>query len=83
MSGKKYDRTVFQSLSMISQFGITMLVPVCICSFLGYCIDQKFGTSFWMIVFFFVGALGGFRGVYSLARGIYKNDRNRKDDTKK
>ena len=70
---KKYDRTVFRALAMISQFGITMLVPIFMCSFLGIWLDKKLGTSYIMIILFFVGALAGFRNVYYLARKVYKD----------
>ena len=70
---KKYDRTVFRALAMISQFGITMLVPIFLCSFLGIWLDQKLGTSYIMIILFFVGALAGFRNIYSLAKKVYKD----------
>ena len=42
---------------MIGQFGINMLVPVFICSFLGIFLDQKLGTNFLVIILFFVGAV--------------------------
>ena len=70
---KKYDRTVFRALAMISQFGITMLVPIFLCSFLGIWLDQKLGTSYIVIILFFVGALAGFRNIYSLAKKVYKD----------
>ena len=61
---------VVRSLSMISQFTINMLVPICMCSYVGYLLDQKFGTWFWFIILFFVGALAGGRNVYLLAQKI-------------
>lgn len=68
---KKYDKSVYLSLTIISQFGISMLVPIFICTFLGIWLDQKCGTSFLIIFLFFVGALAGFRNVYVLAKRIY------------
>jgi F0F1-type ATP synthase assembly protein I len=56
---------------MISQFAINILVPVFLCSFAGYWLDEKLGTSFLFIVFFFIGALAGGRNVFILARKIY------------
>ncbi len=58
-------------MSLITQFGINMLVPIFLCSFAGIYIDRKFGTSYWMIILFFVGALAGARNIYLLARRIY------------
>lgn len=55
---------------MISQFSIHILVPVCICSYIGYKLDEKFGTGFWFIILFFAGALAGGRNVYLLAAKI-------------
>ena len=68
----KYNRNVYQALMMISQFGINMLVPIFICSFAGIFLDWKFGTSFWTVILFFVGALAGFTNVYRFAKKIYE-----------
>ncbi len=68
----KYHRTVYNSLALITQFSINMLVPIFLCCFLGLWIYKKFGTPVWFIVLFFVGALAGFRNVYVLAKRIYE-----------
>lgn len=68
----KYNRNVYQALTMIMQFGINMLVPIFLCSFAGMYLDRKFGTSFWMILLFFVGTLAGFTNVFRFARKIYE-----------
>lgn len=75
----KKQSLVMRSLTTISQFGINMVVPIGMCSFAGYFLDKWLGTSFFIIVLFFVGALAGFRNVYILARKIYEND-SRKDN---
>lgn len=75
---KKYDKSVYRSLALITQFGINMLVPIFLCSFLGIWLDEKCGTSYLAIVFFFVGALAGFRNIYIQAKRIY--DDKGKDD---
>ena len=68
---RKYDKSVYSSLVLITQFGINMLVPVFLCFFAGYWIDTKFGTSWWTIILFFVGALAGFRNIYIMAKKVY------------
>lgn len=68
---KKYHRTVYQSLALISQFGITMLVPIFLCAFIGWFLDEKLQTSYLFILFFFIGALAGFRNIYILSKKIY------------
>ncbi|MBR3601327.1 MAG: AtpZ/AtpI family protein [Lachnospiraceae bacterium] len=57
-------------LSMISQFTIHMLVPICMCSYVGYLLDKKWNTDLMFILFFFIGALAGGRNVYRLAQKI-------------
>lgn len=68
----KYSRNVYHALMMISQFGINMLVPIFMCSFIGIIIDRKFGTSFWVVVLFFAGAAAGARNVFRFAKKIYE-----------
>jgi F0F1-type ATP synthase assembly protein I len=53
-----------------------MLVPIFLCAFIGLFIDRKFGTSFWFVVLFFVGALAGFKNIYILAKKIYDTDKD-------
>ena len=80
----KYNKNVYRALIMISQFGINMLVPIFICSFAGMFLDWKFGTSFWMVVLFFVGALAGFTNVFRFAKKIYDTPaQTRRRGTKK
>lgn len=67
----KYDKSVFRALSLITQFTINMLVPIFACAFLGMYIDKKAGTSFWVVILFFTGALAGFRNIYIFAKKVF------------
>ena len=78
MAKHPYNRTVWQSLALISQFGIMMLVPIGMMFALGYWLDEKRGTNFFTIVLFVVGVLAGFGNIFRLARRIYQQE-NRKD----
>lgn len=78
---KKYKKSVYQSLAVISQFGINMLVPIFLCSFAGMFLDKKLGTAFWFVLLFFAGALAGFRNIFILARKIYEGDSKDEDKT--
>ena len=68
---KNYDRSVSQSFTMVLQFGIQMLVPICMMSALGIYLDRRFDTSYWMVILFFVGAIAGGQNVFRLARRVY------------
>ena len=73
----KYHKSVYQSLAMITQFGITMLVPIFLCSFLGWYLDQWLQTSWLFVALFFIGALAGCRNIFILSKKIFET----KDDS--
>lgn len=78
---KKDQRSTMRTLTLISQVGISMLVPIFLCFFAGLFIDKKLGTNFIMIIGFFVGAVSGFRNAYVLVmRTMKNNDRDDDDD---
>lgn len=74
-AGKKKDSNnmseVFRVLTCVTQFGISMLVPIAMCFFGGLWLDKVLGTSFIAIVLFFVGAIAGARNVYVLAKKFF------------
>lgn len=70
----KFNRSVYQALTMIGQFGINMLVPVFVCSFLGIFLDKKLGTNFLVVILFFVGAVAGGYNVYRFSRQIFARE---------
>lgn len=76
MRNRNNPKKVMRSLTLITQFGINMIVPIFLCSFGGMYLDRWLGTSFCMVLLFFAGALAGFRNIYIMAINIYKE----KDD---
>ena len=73
-----YDRSVYRSLAMITQFGINILVPIVLCGGAGMYLDKLLGTSFLSVILFFVGALAGFRNIYIFAMRTAGDDSGRK-----
>ena len=59
MAKHSFNKTVWQCLTLISQFGIMMLVPTGMMFALGYWLDGRLGTQFFAVVLFFVGVLAG------------------------
>ena len=58
----KNQKKVFQSLTLILQFGLNMIVPIVLCMMFGIWIT---------IPFFVIGALAGFTNIYKMAKKIY------------
>ena len=63
----KYKKSMYTTFALISQLGISMLVPIFLCTFIGVKIDERFETSF-TIPLIILGILAGARNVYVLAR---------------
>ena len=70
-NNKGYDKSVYRSFVLVMQFGINMLVPICMMSALGIYLDDRLGTSYIMIILFFVGAIAGGQNVYRLAKKFF------------
>ena len=77
---KGSSRSNIRILAYISQFAINMLVPIFLCSAVGYYVDKHFGTNWVFIVMFFVGAVAGARNIYILAKREYSDDRGNEED---
>lgn len=75
----KYKKSVYQSLVLITQFGINMLVPILLCTGLGILIERKTGHIVFIIPLFILGALAGFRNCYIAAKKIYESDDKKHD----
>lgn len=67
----KYNKSVYRALTLITQFGINMLVPVFLCTFAGIYIGRKVSAEWIVIPLFLIGALAGFRNIFIMAKRIY------------
>lgn len=72
-------REVQRALVMVMQFGINMLVPVCMMSAIGIWLDNKLGTSFLTIILFVIGALAGGQNIYRMAKSVCAEDASDKE----
>ena len=63
-----------KALTLVTQLGISMFVPIFLCLFIGLWLDKTFGTSpVFLLLFILIGIYSGFRGVYNLTRSFFKN----------
>lgn len=63
----KNKNVVFRTFALISQLGISMIVPVILCTVAGVYLDDKFSISV-TIPLIIVGILAGARNAYVLVR---------------
>lgn len=66
------NRKIARTFTLVMQFGINMLVPIFLCFFAGLMLDRWLGTSYLVIIFFFIGAIAGFRNVYVFSTKMEK-----------
>jgi F0F1-type ATP synthase assembly protein I len=65
MSKKKEIFDVVSLLSLVTQLGLMMVIPILGCTLLGKYIDDKFNTTpIFLIILLILGVGGAFSGVY-------------------
>lgn len=67
-------KKTFQTFTLITQIGLVMIVSIGMMSALGIWLDRKLGTSFIMVILFFVGALAGVQGAYRMVKQIFREE---------
>lgn len=72
---KKERNEVLDMLILIFQIGITMLVPIFMCTLAGTWIGERFHMKWIAVVAFFVGAAAGFQNVYRLVKRYLKEEK--------
>ena len=80
---KKKKNDVVKSASMVTQFGINMMVPICMCVALGVWIGDKYDMDWIVIPLFFMGALAGYTNIFKSAKQFMKKDTKKEQDVKK
>ena len=66
-----YKRSVYRTLTLVSQLGLSIVVPVLLCTFLGTWLEDKTGLPLF-IPLIILGVLAGLRNAYILA--IHANE---------
>lgn len=73
---KKESNEVANTLVLIVQIGVTMLVPILMCSIGGAWLDHKFQTRWIGVLGFILGTIAGFQNVYRLVRKYLKETKS-------
>lgn len=66
-----FDKNVYRSFTLVMQFSLNMLVPICMMTAAGIFLDKKIGTSFLVIIGFAMGAIAGWQNNYRMAKKIF------------
>ena len=77
--GIKMGKSVWKGLVMLTQIGISMMVPIFLCLFVGIKIDQWLNTNWLVLIFLGLGIGAAFRNVYHLTKTFYAKDKAKED----
>ncbi len=71
--GKK-EHKIIQTLAMVSQIGISMMVPIFLCTWIGWQLYRRFDNAVWFIVMLVIGIGASLRNLYILTVSFYSED---------
>jgi len=76
--GKK--SAIVRGFMMVSQIGISMMVPIFLCLFLGIKLNEWTESALFVPIFLLLGIAASFRNVYYLTKNFYAKDKKKEDE---
>ena len=77
----KYKKSGWNTFALISQLGISIIVPIILCTFVGTFLEEKFSISI-TVPMIVLGVLAGARNAYVLAKQAIKELKDEEDEEK-
>ena len=71
---RRTNKEVANSLVMVLQFGINVIVPILLCTIVGTFITSKTGIKGFAIAGILIGIVAAFNGAYRSVKGYLKNE---------
>ena len=68
------EKKVLRSFAMISQIGISMMVPIFLCGAIGYWLTNQFHHEWLFLLALFIGIGAAFRNFFLLTKSFYASD---------
>ena len=68
---KSEKRSIFFAISLVSQIGISMMVPIFLCTVAAIWLSDELGKDYVVIIGIFFGIIVAFRNVYILTKKMY------------
>lgn len=78
---RENKKKTFQTLSLVTQLGLVMIVSIGMTTALGIWLDGKLGTGFFTVILFFLGAVAGGQGAYRMIKQIFEEEDDKHDKT--
>lgn len=79
----RHKKSVMRSYLMVTQLGLSVMVPVFVCILAGYYLDRYAGTNL-TLLFLFLGFLAGGFNAYKLAKAtLAMNEKEEREEDQK
>ncbi|MCR5397472.1 MAG: AtpZ/AtpI family protein [Lachnospiraceae bacterium] len=77
MMDNKQKNQVMETLALVMQVSISMILPILACTLFGVWIGNKIDVDWIAILGFFIGAAAGVESVYKIVKKYLKNNDKR------
>ena len=74
-----YKKSVFRSLAMVTQLGLSVLTPILLCIYTGYLVDSHFGTKLMVPMLILGGRCGWIMAKNTLLQEQKEDERLRRE----
>lgn len=68
------ERKVLRSFVMVSQIGISMMVPIFLCGVIGHWLTRLTHREWAFLILIFIGIGAAFRNLYMVTKSFYAKD---------
>lgn len=75
----KFDKSVYTTFAKVSQLGISMIVPILLCTYAGSWLEKKTEIPF-TVIFIVLGILAGARNVYAILKDSIQKKSEEEDE---
>ena len=76
---KNEKKRIAYGLMLITQVGISMIVPILLCTFIGIWIMKYIYNPIIILISIIVGIIAGFRNIYVMVMSMYGKDKEKED----
>ena len=76
---KNEKKGIAYGLMLITQVGISMIVPILLCTFIGIWIMKYIDNPIIILISIIVGIIVGFRNIYVMVMSMYSKDKEKED----
>lgn len=75
----RYKKSVYTTFAMISQVGLSMVVPILLCTYAGVWLEERYDFSY-TVIMIVVGVLAGIRNVIAIVKRMQQITEEESDE---